>query len=116
MVTLAWNEADGKTDTFKRWFDENDADNVKKVLERVVDISTKRPNDRMANWICEKDDISNFCKATTNAYTISQKGIFHFCPFGLQKPNARDQTCTDLDGYASKKTRSVGMTMMHEAM
>ena len=34
MVYFAWREADAKSDTFKLWFDEGDADNVKKGLVR----------------------------------------------------------------------------------
>ncbi len=37
MVYFAWVEADSKSDTFKRWFNEGDADNVKKVLEKIID-------------------------------------------------------------------------------
>ena len=57
MVAFAWTEADQKTDSFKRWFDEGDADNVKKVLERLITpTGIQQPTEQMKDWICEKDD------------------------------------------------------------
>ena len=81
MVAFAWREADQKTDTFKRWFDESNAQDVKNVLERMVSQSgVQQPTELMKDWICEKDDIKGECKPGRNAYSIPNKGYFHFCP------------------------------------
>ena len=116
MVYFAWKEADSKSDTFKRWFDEGDADNVKKVLEKIVDpTGVGSANPLMKQWVCQQDDAYNRCTGTTNAWSAWQRGYFHMCPKGLQNPNIRDLTCSNLDGYASRKMASVALTMMHEA-
>ena len=116
MVYFAWVEANGKSDTFKRWFDEGDADNVKKVLEKIVDpTGVGQANPLMTQWVCQQDDAYNRCKSTTNAWSASERGYFHICPKGLQLPNIRDLTCSNLDGYPSRKMSSVAFTMMHEA-
>ena len=116
MVYFAWVEADRKSDIFKRWFDEGDADNVKRVLEKIVDPrGVGQANPLMTQWVCQQDDEDNRCTGTSNAYSASRRGIFHFCPRGLQQPNIRDLTCSNLDKYASRKMASVAFTMMHEA-
>ncbi|KAL8652672.1 MAG: hypothetical protein Q9210_002548 [Variospora velana] len=116
MVYFAWVEADRKSDTFKRWFDEGDADNVKKVLEKIVDPKgVGQANPLMTQWVCQQDDAFNRCTGTSRAWSAWQRGVFHMCPPGLQRPNIRDLRCSDLDGYASQKMGSVAFTMMHEA-
>lgn len=116
MVYFAWREADSKSDTFKRWFDEGDADNVKKVLEKIVNpTGVGQANPLMTQWICQQNDENNRCTATRNAWSAGSKGIFHMCPKGLQQPNLGDLTCSNLDGYPSQKMKSVAFTMMHES-
>lgn len=116
MVAFAWTEADQKTDSFKRWFDEGDADNVKKVLERLITrTGIQQPTEQMKDWICEKDDIIGGCKPGKNAYSVSNKGQFHMCPPAIALPRAKDLKCSDLDGFASAKIKSVAFTMMHES-
>ena len=116
MVAFAWREADQVTDTFKRWFDASNAQDVKNVLEKMVSQSgVQQPTPLMTNWICERDDIKGLCTPGKNAYSVSNKGQFHFCPQGLSKPNLRDLQCSDLDGYASEKMKSVAFTMLHES-
>lgn len=115
MVAFAWREADSKTETFKRWFDEADADNVKKVLEKVVSSQgVQQPTVLMKDWICEQNDVKGACRPTTNAYSVSNKGQFHLCPPGVAQPNAADLKCSDLDGFPSAKMKSVAFTMLHE--
>ena len=116
MIAFAWREADQITDTFKRWFDESNAQDVKNVLERMVSQSgVQQPTELMKDWICEKDDIKGQCTPGRNAYSVANRGIFHFCPQGLQKPNARDMTCDVLDGFASEKMKSIAFTLLHES-
>lgn len=115
MVYFAWVEANSKSVTFKRWFDEGDADNVKKVLEKILDPNgVGQANPLMTQWVCQQDDDANECIGARNAWSASPKGIFHMCPKGLQLPNIRDLTCSNLDRFPSRKMASVAFTMMHE--
>ncbi|KAF2733896.1 hypothetical protein EJ04DRAFT_564753 [Polyplosphaeria fusca] len=117
MIYFAWKEADKKSTIFKRWFDEADADNVKKVLERIVDFSgAGSPTPLMKDWVCERNDNFGRCTGQKNAWSAWQRGVFHICPHGLAQPDAKNLQCTDLDGFASQKMKSVGFTLMHEAM
>lgn len=116
MIAFAWREADQVTETFKRWFDASNAQDVKKVLEKMVSQSgVQQPTDLMKSWICEHDDVKGVCSRGKNAYSVSNKGQFHFCPQGLTLPNTADLKCGDLDGFASAKMRSIGFTMLHES-
>jgi hypothetical protein len=49
MVVLVYKEPEGKSTTFKRWFGPEDADNVKKVLGRVVHVITEWARDRITD-------------------------------------------------------------------
>lgn len=116
MIAFAWREADQKTDTFKRWFDENNAQDVKNVLEKMVSQGgLQQPTPLMKRWICERDDVKGVCTPGKNAYSVSNKGQFHLCPPGVAQPNAADLTCSSLDGFASVKMKSVAFTMLHES-
>lgn len=117
MVAFAWAEADQVTDTFKRWFDASNAQDVKNVLEKMMTgfAGIPQPTPMMTSWICERDDIKGQCTPSRNAYSVSNKGQFHFCPPGLALPNARDLTCADLDAFISSKMKSVAFTMLHES-
>ena len=116
MIAFAWREADHKTDTFKRWFDESNAQDVKNVLEKMVSQSgIQQPTPLMKGWICERDDVKGACSAGKNAYSVSNKGQFHLCPPGLALPNTGDLKCSDLDGFPSAKMKSVAFTMLHES-
>lgn len=116
MVYFAWVEADKNSNTFKRWFDQGDADNVKKVLEKILDPKgVGQANPLMTQWVCQQDDQFNRCTGTRRAWSASNRGYFHMCPLGLQQPNIGDLKCSDLDGYPSRKMASVAFTMMHEA-
>ena len=118
MIYFAWKEADARSATFKRWFDEADAEHVKSVLSKIVDpdgVGQAAP--LMRDWICDKDDKPNLCNTGPgkNAYSISNKGIFHLYPRCLVYLNTRALKCSDLDPHASLKMRSVAFSMMHEA-
>ncbi|KAL9129725.1 MAG: hypothetical protein Q9175_007213 [Cornicularia normoerica] len=117
MVAFAWTEADGVTDIFKRWFDASNARDVKNVLEKMMTgfAGIAHPTPMMTDWICERDDARGACKPSINAYSVSNKGQFHFCPPGLALPNARDLTCANLDAFPSAKMKSVAFTMLHES-
>ena len=116
MIAFAWREADQGTDVFKRWFDAGDAGKVKSVFEKMVSQSgVQQPTELMKSWICERDDIKGQCKPGRNAYSVSNKGQFHFCPQGVAQPNAADLQCSDFDSYASAKMKSVAFTMVHES-
>lgn len=117
MVAFAWTEADQMTDTFKRWFDASNAQDVKNVLEKMMTgfAGIPQPTSMMTNWVCEQDDIKGACKPSRNAYSVSNKAQFHFCPPGLAQPNARDLTCADFDAFISPKMKSVAFTMLHES-
>ncbi len=115
MIALAWREADQVTDTFRHWLDASNAQDVKNVLEKmVVQSYVPQPTDLMKGLICEHDDIRQKCRPGLNAYIIPSKGQVHFCPDGVAKPNAADLQCSDLDGFASAKMRSVASTMLYE--
>ncbi|CAD6579778.1 MAG: hypothetical protein ASARMPRED_009247 [Alectoria sarmentosa] len=117
MVAFAWNEANQVTDTFKRWFDASNAQDVQNVLERMMAgfAGLPQPVPMMTQWVCEQDDVKGQCIPSRNAYSVSNKGQFHFCPPGLAQPNAPDLTCADLDAFPSAKMRSVATTMLHES-
>lgn len=117
MVAFAWTEADQVTDTFKRWFDASNAQDVKNVIEKMMAgfASIPQPTTMMTTWVCERDDVKGSCKPSANAYSVSNKGQFHFCPPGLALPNAKDLTCGDLDAFPSAKMKSVAFTMLHES-
>jgi hypothetical protein len=52
IVVLAYKEPEAKSTTFKRWFGPKDADNVKKVLGRIVEkVPTRIPTHRMENFM-----------------------------------------------------------------
>jgi hypothetical protein len=125
MAVYAWQEADKKSLTFKRWFAEADADNVKKVLERIMDMGALIPEavPRMKDRILDRADYRGKCikQPSLNAYTAPKTGRHHFCAFGLGKPNLSTLKCDDLDkigtdNYSSKKIRTVAGTMFHEAL
>ena len=116
MIYFALQEADAVSDTFKRWFDASNAPDVKNVFLKMFDLSgLGQPTTLMTLWICERDDIKGFCKSSTNAYSVANKGQFHFCPPGLTKPAANGMKCADLDGFASSKMKSVAFTLLHES-
>ena len=69
----------------------------------------------MKDWVCEREDVKNACTPRKNAYSVSNKGVFHFCPQGLNRPNTRDLTCADLDAFASAKMKSIAFTLLHES-
>jgi hypothetical protein len=117
MVYFAWKEADAKSATFKRWFDEGDADNVKNVLTKILDpAGVGQATELMKSWVSQREDTYQRCTGEKNAWSAYQRGIFHICPKGIAQPNARDLKCSDLDATASRKMKSVAFTMMHEAM
>lgn len=117
MIYFALQEADAVSDTFKRWFDAGDAQNVKNVFLKMFDPSgVGQPTTLMTSWICEQADVKGACTATSNAYSVYNKGQFHLCPPGLAQPSADGMKCTDLDGYASRKMKSVAFTMVHESV
>ena len=116
MIYFALQEADAVSDTFKRWFDAGDAQNVKNVLQKMFDPSgVGQPTTLMQKWVCEQEDVAGQCKPGRNAYSVSNKGQFHFCPAGLAQPNANDLKCSDLDAFPSAKMKSVAFTMLHES-
>ena len=116
MVYFALKEADAASDTFKRWFDAGDAQNVKNVLQKMFDPSgVGNPTTLMQSWICEQSDIKGVCTPGKNAYSVSNKGQFHFCPPGVAQPNADDLKCSDLDSFPSAKMKSVAFTLLHES-
>lgn len=117
MISFAWREADQVTATFKRWFDEANAPDVKKVLEKLVSqTGIQQPTPLMKEWICEREDVQNGCTSPgKNAYSVSNRGQFHFCPAGINRPNTRDLTCADLDSFASAKMKSIAFTLLHES-
>lgn len=102
MTVYAWHEADGKTATFKRWFSESDADNVKKVLEQIMDMNSLIPEalPQMKDRVLDRADYKSKCIKSTslNAYTTRKTGRRHVCPHGLSKPNLATLTCDKLDG------------------
>ncbi|MCJ1264481.1 hypothetical protein MMC22_004353 [Lobaria immixta] len=115
-IYFALQEADAVSDTFKRWFDASNAQDVKNVFLKMFDPSgVGQPTTLMTRWICERDDIKGACRPTSNAYSVYNKGQFHFCPLGLTKPAADSLKCADLDGFASMKMKSVAFTMVHES-
>ena len=125
MAVYAWHEADGKTETFKRWFAEADADKVKKVFERIMDMNALIPDTlpRMKNRILDRKDFKDKCKNDRflNAYTLKKAGRFHICDNGIKQPDIDTLTCAKLDGtgserYSSYKIRSLAGTMLHEVM
>ncbi|KAF2726568.1 hypothetical protein EJ04DRAFT_599123 [Polyplosphaeria fusca] len=118
MVYYAWQEADAKSDTLKRWFDEADADSVKKVLERVIDPKVVVNNlgavtPLMKDWVLDRNDFASGCTRLKNAYSASNRGYFRLCPKGISQPEAEDMECKDLDQHASQKMKSVAFSMMH---
>ena len=116
MIYFALQEVNAVSDTFKRWFDASNAQDVKNVFLKMFDPSgVGQPTALMTNWICEQADVMGACKPSTNAYSVSNKGQFHFCPPGLAQPAADGMKCTDLDGFASAKMKSVAFTMVHES-
>ena len=116
MIYFALQEADAVSDTFKRWFDPGDAQNVKNVLQKMFDPSgVGQPTTLMQSWVCEQEDVVGQCKPGRNAYSVSNKGQFHFCPQGVAQPNAGDLKCSDLDSFPSAKMKSVAFTMLHES-
>jgi hypothetical protein len=64
MVADAWYEADAKTPTFKRWFAESDAGNVKKGLERGKDMTVPNPEaqPRTKDRILRRNDYRDKCR------------------------------------------------------
>lgn len=118
MMHFALQEIDTNSDIFKRWFDEDDAGDVKRVFLRMYDPDgIDWASARMKDWVCVKEDAWIQCANTSlAAYSVYQEGYFHFCPTGLSLPTASDLLCTDLDGYSSQKIRSVAFLMLHEAM
>lgn len=117
MIAFAWQEADRVSDTFKRWFDASDAQDVKNVLERMfVSTADPRPTPLMKGWVCEGQDIKNHCVETKKAYTWPLQGVFHICPRGMMNPMLQDLTCADLDAFPSSKMKSIAFTMLHEAV
>ncbi|KAF2833771.1 hypothetical protein CC86DRAFT_389905 [Ophiobolus disseminans] len=123
MAIFAWREADAKTATFKRWFAESDAQNVKNVLGRIMDMSLTVPeaHPRMKDRVLYRDDFGQQCDGKTYAYTTTKSAKHHFCPRGLAQPSMARMVCNDLDGngadkYSSKKIRSIAGTMLHESM
>lgn len=124
MIYFAWKEADAKSDIFKRWFAESDSENVKKVLERIVD--TKGVGNAvpmMKDWVLLRNDEANRCADGKGGYSIYNKGKFHICPYGFGRPRADTKKCTDLTRapndptkyYADGNLKSIAFTMMHEA-
>ena len=119
LAKLAYDEADKKSDIFKRWFNEGDAEKVKSVFQKIVDpTGTGSATPLMKDWVnlSEDDDERDCDDPTTNAWTYKNLGWWHMCrPQGQDKPENRNLGCKDIDGFASKKMRSVGSTMLHEA-
>lgn len=113
LAWCAWDEADRNTESFKRWFDEGDRDNVKKVMEKIVGPTTFEPTTLVKDWVCQQED-GGLCTGGKNAWSASNRGHWHMCPPGLAQPNTKDLKCSDLDGYASKKIKSIGFSMFHE--
>lgn len=117
MVYFAIQEASNPGPIFKRWFDAGDADKVKSVFLKMFDPSgVGNPTPMMKDWVCEQADVGGRCTGTSNAYSVSNKGQFHFCPKGLGLPQADSLKCTDLDGYSSIKIKSIAFTMVHESV
>jgi hypothetical protein len=117
MIYFALQEAEAVSDTFKRWFDAGDAQNVKNVYLKMFDNSgIGQPTTLMTRWICEQADVMGKCTPGKNAYSVYNKGQFHICPAGLAQPSAAGMKCTDIDGYASRKMKSVAFTMVHESV
>lgn len=116
MIVAAWEEADSVTEIFKRWFDASHALDVKNVLEKLVSRTIQAPSPLLKTWICEKEDNSDLCARHPQgkAYTFFGRGSFHFCPAGLASPQAKDQSCADLDPFSSKKIISIAFTLLHE--
>jgi hypothetical protein len=71
MTVLAWREADAKTATFKRWFAESVADNVKNVLGRIIDMTLPVPEaqPRLTSRVLDRTDFGNGCKITGTKLT-----------------------------------------------
>jgi len=131
MVVLAYKEAEAQSTTFKRWFGPKDADNVKKVLGRIVDMSPPTGPEialRMKNRVLRQDDYARpqLCvKPSRYAYTDASTGKFHLCPRGIADRDLAKLTCDDLDKprrgkktdrMSSEKISSVAGTMLHEAV
>lgn len=131
MTVLAWQEAEAKTATFKRWFAEADAENVKNVLGQIVDMSdpaAPKMQPRMSDRVLERDDSADLCTRRgedANGYTDPPSGKHHVCPAGLAKPNLATMVCADLgtrfrrgetNRFSSKKIRSLAGILLHEAV
>jgi hypothetical protein len=132
MVVLVYKEPEAKSTTFKRWFGPEDADNVKKVLGRIVDMSS--PNgpeiaSRMKDRVLRQDDYAKpgLCVDGKGpyAYTDAPNGKFHVCPGGIAIPDSTKLTCDDLDKprrgkqtdrMSSQKILSVASIILHEAV
>ncbi|KAH5645502.1 hypothetical protein HBI51_111200 [Parastagonospora nodorum] len=124
LAVYAWQEADAKTPTFKRWFAEADSENVKKVSERMVDPKALVPDTlpRMKDRVLWRKDFLDACDdGKTYAYTKNKSGRFKFCDKGLRLKDITTIKCEDLAGsgsdrYSSKKIMSVASTHLHEAV
>jgi hypothetical protein len=129
MVVLAYKEADAQSTTFKRWFGPKDADTVKKVLGRIVDMSPPTGPEmaaRMKDRVLRQDDYGNLCtRPTTYAYSDAPNGKFHLCRRGIDDRDISKLTCDDLDkprrgkksdSISSEKISSIAGTMLHETM
>lgn len=133
MVVLAYKEAEAQSTTFKRWFGTKNADDVKKVLARIVDMSPPTGPEmapRMKDRVLRQDDYAKppLCKTITSgpwAYTDAPNGKFHLCQRGIKDRDLSKLTCDNLDKprrgkkddrMSSEKISSVAGTMMHEAV
>jgi hypothetical protein len=124
MDVYAWHEANAKTPTFKRWFAESDAENVKNVLGSIVDMSLPVPevSSSMTKRALYRDDFGNNCDPGTYAYSTAGTNKHRFCDRGMRLPQLDSLTCSSLDKtknaptyYSSAKIRSFSGTILHES-
>jgi hypothetical protein len=89
MVVNAWPAADARAPTFKRRFDEADADNVKNVLGRIMDMSLPVPEalPQMKDRVLYRDDFGGQYDPRTYTYTTRKSGTHHFCDRDLTQPD-----------------------------
>ncbi|KAF2829426.1 hypothetical protein CC86DRAFT_465039 [Ophiobolus disseminans] len=121
MVVFALREADAKSDIFKRWFDKSNADDVKNVLSRIINLQPPyNAVPQTKDWVLLKEDTHNKCDAGRRAYSVPKLGRFHFCPDGLLRPQMSSIKRADLEGetgatYSSENIKNLAFTMLHEA-
>jgi hypothetical protein len=128
MVVLAYKEAEAQSTTFKRWFGPKDADKVKQVLGRIVDMSPPTGPEiapRMKDRVLRQNDRSKSPRCLNpkiTAYTDVRDGKFRICRKGIDYRDLSKLTCDDLDKprrgkqtdrMSSKKISSIAGTMLH---